>query len=136
MRPRYCHSADSRMRMQNALLLGSSILMPSRGITGVRDFLSFFFSFFFFHSFSPRSLTGFLYSHASPRHNRRPRLPFSYILPFPFFIFSHHGPRPGSSIPMPPRGITGVHDSHFPNHCATRIYFDRSFDARRKQPQI
>ena len=113
---RYCHSEDSRMRMQNALLLGSSILMPSRGITGVRDFLSFFFSFFFFHSFSPRSLTGFLYSHASPRHNRSPPLPFSYILPFlffflfSFFILSHHVHWPGSSILMPARGITGVRD--------------------------
>ena len=153
--------------------------MPSRGITEVRDFLSppfvpfFFFSIFAprsstgflsshaiprhnrslrlpfspilpflsyfipFHSFAPRSLTGFHYSHAIPRHNKSPRVPFSYIVPFPFSIFfPHHGPRPRSSIPMPPRGITGVHDSHFPNHCLTRIYFDRSFDARRKQPHV
>ena len=117
--------------------------MPPCGITEVRDFLSppffvsfFFFFFVFFSFFSPRSLTGLLFSHASPRHNRSPRLPFSYILPFPFFIFSHHGPRPGSSIPMPSRGITGVHDSLFPNHCVTRIYFDRSFDAQRKQSHV
>ena len=104
---------------------GSSILMPSRGRTGVRDSLSPpFFLPFFFNFFSPRSSTGFIYSHAIPRHNRSPRLPFSYILPFPFFfIFSHHGPRPGSSISMPPRGITGVHDLHFLNHCVNYNLF-------------
>ena len=114
-------------------------LKPPRGITEVRNF--FFPPFFLFFFFSlPRSSTGFLYSHAIPRHNSSPRLPFSSILPFLFFFFvffsfSHHGPRPGSSILMPSQGITGVRDFLsnilpssslfffiFPHHGPRRVY--------------
>ena len=81
---------------------GSSILMPPRGITGVCDFLCppFFLSFpiFFFHSFAPRSLTGFHHSHAIPRHNKSLRLPFSYIVPFPFSFFFFLAPRSSTAF--------------------------------------
>ena len=70
--------------------------------------------FLFFFFLAPRSTTRCHFPHATAWDNRSPGLPFSFFF---FVIFSHHGPRPGSSILMPPRGITGVHDSPFPNDC-------------------
>ena len=46
------------------------------------------------------------------------------------------GGRAGPSISMPPRGITGVHDSHFLNHCVNYNLFRPVLQCTEKQPHV